>query len=510
MKGSIANQVYKIIKSEGIQSVADLYKRFPDVSKETVRGALFSSKVKIKNQTFPTFAEFVNAEAYPGPSKIITNEWVGILKHQAEIFPIFEANDNTMLNWPRGVGKTWVVAWYIEYTMKYYGWAWLYLSLTEVRNQVADWVHTWAFKAGLLTRENRVAGSRVDSYQKFSIENEGRFEAHSVLAKGILGFHGLNIALDDIIDIQHQSHPSDQLKLQRQWNSTISKIGRGDVTEEGRMGKIIVVGTRKFKGDFLEYLTTQFGDDMFVDIKTPYNADGSLLAPELHTFEFLDTMKHRDIVSWHSEMMQNPHPIEGGDWDKVHYAIGYTGKFDYDWACISVDRATTQNKTSDYTGFVVVLREKGTYNYFVLQDLTDRMTFEDTKNKIEEVYDYLRKVFLECGVIIRMEKQGGGEDLYNSANTQNYKWAQHCNLVHSNRPKEDKIRDALGTAETINKVKFLKNIVFIENLKKSKVVEQVRTFPGCLAFEDDAVDALSMAIMELEDQYIVKEKWRFY
>ena len=498
---SVASQVYDILKAEGTLPVRTLYKRFPDVAKGTIRPARARAIEKIKNETNPTFIEFVNAEAWPRPNKQISNEWVGILDHQAVIFDVFEANDNTMLNWPRGIGKTWVVVWYIEYTMKYYGWSWLYLSLTDVRFQVAQWIWTWASEQRLLDRTTRAANSRRDSYQKFQIENGARFEAHGVTGKVIMGFHGYNIAMDDIISKDHQYYPSQQRDLENRWNTNISYITRG---------KLIVVGTRKFKMDFLEYLVLQFGDDMVLDLKTPYNEDGSLLAPQLHTQKFLDAMKRRDITSFLAEMMQDPKPIEGGDWDNVHFTIAPTGKFDYDWACISIDRATTKNKTSDYTGFIVILREKGRYNYLILQDLTDKLSFEETKDKIEEVYNYLDKAFLDCGVMVRMEKQGGGEDLYNSAKTQNYKWANHCNLVHSNRPKEDKIRDALGTAETINSTKYLKNVKVVENLKKSKVVEQIRTFPGCLAFEDDAVDAFAMGIMELEDKYINDlEGWKF-
>ena len=498
---SIASQVYKIIKKEGTLPVKALYERFPNTCKATIRGALHSSEKKLESQTNPTFSEFVNAEAWPRPSKEITNEWVGILDHQAEIFTVFEANDIVMLNWLRGGGKTWVVAWYIEYTMKYYGQSWLYLSLTEVRYRVAQWVYTWAFTEGLIsTSADGPSYDRRNSYQKFEIENGARFEAHSVTSKAILGFHGYNIIMDDVIDKQHQARPSMQRDLENQWNYTLSKITRG---------KLIIVGTRKFKMDFLEYLIIQFGDALVLDIKTPYNEDGSLLAPELHTIEYLDAMKARDIVSWFAEMMQEPKPIEGGDWDNVHYTLSHSGKLDYDWAVIAIDRATTQNKTSDETGFVVILRERGKYKYVILRDLTSKMTFEFTKDKIQEVYDQLRDFFLECGVIVRMEKQGGGEDLYNSALTTNYKWASHCHLVHSQRNKEDKIRDALGSAEEINKTKFLKNVKVVENLRGSKVVEQIRTFPGCLAYQDDAIDAAAMGIMELEDMYLTNKKWSF-
>ena len=112
-----------------------------------------------------------------------------------------------------------------------------------------------------------------------------------------------------------------------------------------------------------------------------------------------------------------------------------------------------------------------------------------------------------------MEKQGGVDDMYSSAKTFGMKWANHAIMVHSNRNKEEKIRDALGTAEIVSdgskKIKYLKHTKFMHNLSNSQLVEQIRTFPGCMAFNDDAIDCYAMGLMELEKKNKNLSYWRF-
>jgi len=297
-----------------------------------------------------------------------------------------------------------------------------------------------------------------------------------------------------------KERPDKERQLELVWGSTMENINPK---------KLIIVGTRKFKGDFYDFLMGMYGDTMAIVVWTPWREDGTLRCPEKWTEDRLEKKKSvLPAYMWYAEYMQDPKPMEGGDWDDVDYDTPLHHDY-YDYVCIIIDRATTKNKTSDYTGFIVVLKERDKWNYLVIKDYTGRYGFEELKQKIESVYGIIRVQYPSSNVIVVLEKQGGGDDLYDSARSQSYGWTKHCVLYHSSRPKEDKIRDSLGTAEIRDGKKILKNIKFLPELKNSMVVEQVRTFPGCMAFNDDGIDALSMGIDELDKRNYNNTNWVF-
>jgi len=277
-------------------------------------------------------------EAIPEPIDVDTGEFKGVLWYQEEGFEIIEYNDNILILWPRGHGKTWLLAWYIEWNMKHSVYKAMYLSITDVINDVADWVYEWAFANNLLAEGDNVDKTiRRSTPKNFRLTNGSKFKIFSIMDKKIRGKHDYTIFLDDIIEEGSLTHPSYQRMLERRWNSTISKM---------RRQKLVIVNTRVYEGDFIEYLVKQFenkqkimnqkkpGDtykwDLYIDLRTPFlpappdepsdaegfwideNGERLLLAPELYTLEHFEAMEADDYESFMAEMMQNPTSIRGG------------------------------------------------------------------------------------------------------------------------------------------------------------------------------------------------------
>lgn len=333
------------------------------------------------------FAEFVRLRGNPRTS--------GLLAHQINLFRSVMQNEKSLILMPRGHGKTWWVCFFIEYIMEVHGESVLYLSWTDIKNQVSLWVFQYFASRNLLSEQK---GS-INTFKHFTLSNGAQFHTYSTTGREMLGFHNYVIIADDPIDMSFKERPQKESMVELIWSSTVANITAHEVSI---VPKMIIIGTRKFKGDFYDFATEMYQEDLNIIKSTPWNEDGTLLCPELWTEEMLEKRKREiGVYMFSAEFMQDPKPVEGGDWDDVQYISQHGGKFAYDKAIISVDRATTQNAKSDYTGFVIILRERSsTRECVVLEDLTGKYDFETTKNKIQETYDYLRQTLLDCSVMV--------------------------------------------------------------------------------------------------------------
>lgn len=495
-------------------------------------------------------------EAIPEPVDETTGEEIGILWYQLQGFRFIEENDNVLILWPRGHGKTWLLAWYIEWCMKHSTYKCMYLSITDVINDVADWVFDWADANGLLASgQKKSTGSKTvrrDTPVSFNLKNGSKFKIFSVKDKKIRGKHGYTIFMDDVVEEGSQTHPSYQLELQRRWNKTISKM---------RRNKLIIVNTRVYQGDFIEYLMVQFDKKfqvmqkarpqdanrwkLHVDIKTPYlhskdkewyirnnysesvmppfgeaDIEGLvlhedkrvLIAPELYTHEHFEAMQAEDLESFMAEMMQDPTPLSGKRWKSVKFKDQIKDMHEYDLMFYYIDRATTTNDTSDYTGWLQGLREKakqrernGPYiaKRLIINDFTDHITMEELMYRLSKDIDLFHRRWSYISIIIIIEKQGGGDDFYASIQTRSEfehegkkikNYIRECAIVHpetSTGDKGQRIRNRLGGPLDNYLIRFLKS------LQGSMVVKQVLDHP----YNDkiDALDALSF------DFYIMRD-----
>ncbi len=195
---------------------------------------------------------YYDGEAEPKPEDEETREETGILLYQLAGFKFIEEHDNILILWPRGHGKTWLLAWYIEWNMKHSLYKAMYLSITDVYNDVADWVYDWADINGHIPEAHKAKGAQSQRRQtpkSFTLKNGSKFKVFGVMDKKVRGKHGYTIFMDDVIEEGSERNPSRQRDLERRWNATLSKM---------RRGKLIIVNTRVYKGDFIEYLINQF------------------------------------------------------------------------------------------------------------------------------------------------------------------------------------------------------------------------------------------------------------
>lgn len=514
----------------------DLDKLFPDAKMTTLReylrrvhrkldamkllGLKTLEKPKLKAKysgKIPTFKEFVETEAIPKPIHRKTKQFVGILDYELEGYELFEKYDEICLLWPREHGKTWLVAWYIEYKMKYFGENFIYLSITRMRNRVANWVWQFCHINNLLQANPNIKRGMISTYQHFELKNGAIFEVYRFLDKEVLGMHNFTIVTDDIVDKRWQSQRAEQEKALDYWNFTLGYIGRN---------KLIIVGTRKFEGDLLELILEEHEGFMHVDKRTPYKQckcaelnlnelgifdycdickEQSLLAPEIHTQEEFEKKKKKSIFAWNAEMMQNPFPKTGEAWDVGEFGYQFETQIPYIWYYdtffIYIDRATTLKKTSDYTGCIMGIREIKTGVRLITHDFTGNISINDLHLLVNETVSIWRSKYEHMQIYLIVEKQGGGDDFLTLISTQSFfldkgekipnKIREICIIreITSTGKKHFRIQNRLHAPLT-NKM-----IQFVSNLKNSELMKELETFPYCAKL--DAIDALSMGDWEI-------------
>lgn len=329
-------------------------------------------------------------EALPEPIDEITDEFLGIQEFQVEAIITYRDNHNILNIWGRGLGKTWKSSWIIEFVQKHECDKFLYFSLTDIAFIVANWVYLWAQNNNAIIDDDTVkvkkkVTGRKDSYQKFSLINGARFEVHGIRTSSTLGYHGWIIIFDDIIDISHKRLKKLQISLQNRWNSQYSKY---------RRKKFIMDNTRKFEGDFFDYMIDQFEKKgkafkkrkgyypnkykLFIDLKTPYtdlqysgdiegyrefirktNKDqipydeNNIIAPWYDPDDF-EIMKLEDWESFQAEMMGNPKALEGGmvKPSDILYVQRPNFAHGVQMGGTGVDCASTEDESNDYTGII--------------------------------------------------------------------------------------------------------------------------------------------------------------
>jgi len=502
------------INREKEQIIESLKKNYDPTTKTFRNQKEAEKKAKLPSK-IPTFKEFVETEAIPKPIHRKTKEWIGLLDYEEEWYELIEKYDEIALLEPREFGKTWVVCWYIEYRMKYFGENFLYLSLTRIRFRVANWIYIWAYQQGLLA-DSQTKYSRVSTYHQFEFKNGARFEEHKYMSKDILGYHNWTIVLDDIVDKKWETYQAKQREAEEYYDYTLQWIGRN---------KLIIVNTCKFEGDLLQYIIEENKDTMHVDRRTPYRRcqcekpnindrglydyceicdDKSLLAPSLHTQEELERKKQKNLFAWYAEMMQDPHPITGKVWSEIHTIREAKTPYvkHYDLFFIYIDRATTLKKSSDYTGCIMGLRERETSIRLITHDYTDHIPLENLLVLINEILADIKAKYNHMSCYLIIEKQGGGDDLLTMIKTRKSfevggsltknTIENHTIIIpiSSTGNKRLRIQDRLH-APLING-----KIMFVDNLRKSELVNEILTFPYCSKF--DAIDALAMGDFEIQ------------
>jgi len=484
-------------------------------------------------------------EAVPEPVDEITEVYMGITDYQVDFILTYRDYFNLLMIWFRGAGKTWVITWIIQFVMKYRGEKVLYFSLTDVAFTVANWVYIWAENNDAVVDTSTVISSkkvsgRRSTYQKFSLINGARFEVHQIRTSSTLGYHGWVIIMDDVIDEQHKRLPHLQKALQMKCDHQYFKI---------RRIKLVFLNTRKFAGDFFDWVIDQFEKKsmayaskrgkaaqkytLLLDLKTPYtecqfsgNIDSyrtfirklekkqirydplNVLAP-WYTPEDFEAMKLENLKSFHAEMMGNPRPLEGGNWQREDLRfLSHFEQFDYEAICISIDPAWSLSETADASGIIIQgLKEKlfqGRRQYTVFKAFEKKMKAKAWKETdkfgkeiiheglldfIEEQFKWVKVNFTQVRqIIVVFETNSGGQILIDIARAEsdNYSFAGHIiddsEIAFTKMEKVERIDTELYDC--------IKNgdMEFMDYLDDSILIDQILTFPDCKT--DHAIDAL--------------------
>ncbi|HEC64756.1 hypothetical protein LCGC14_0371290 [marine sediment metagenome] len=356
----------------------------------------------------------------------------------------------------------------------------------------------------------------------------------------------LLIFIDDPIDETFRKERHKELKVETKYNSTIANINAE---------KVINSGTRKFSEDFFYFLDLKYKKklrkylrrthlctpnveelDIFahidftkLDTKAPryhefmelvlskaldhpcyngfledhdpgYLPGGSpaenLLCPERwNEQKFKDKREEIGEYWWHAEYEGNPHPITGAVWDKIFYVPHWDDWTHYDHSFVSVDRATTTNLKSSWTGISVFIRDGRDGSKIVLKDLTGQYDFETCLEIVETQVAWLKDVFAHAKCHVVIEKQGGGDDFIASAEHRRFKFAKYIVPFSQTRDKLERIKDYLRLP--IKKGDQANGVRFLDSQRNTELVHEILEFPYPVRL--DAIDSLATGIKVSED-----------
>jgi hypothetical protein len=358
----------------------------------------------------------------------------------------------------------------------------------------------------------------------------------------------LLIIIDDPIDETFRQERWKETKLEDKFNSTIANINPD---------KLIIAGTRKFEEDFFYFIDLKYRDKMgtyerrthlctpniedldifnFIDFSKINKEDPkyqdfvllllekaqdhpcynpkldkpdprfkphappseNLLCPERWTEEQLyEKRKEIGEYWWYAEYEGEPHPITGAVWDKVYYGTHWEHWKFYNLIGIFIDRATTTNVGSSWTGITIAVRDWEN-NKLVIKDLTGQYDFEDCLQVVEDQYTWIKRTFLNTKFIVVVEKQGGGDDFISSAEKRKFKFAPFMRPVHQSKDKIERIKDYLRVPINEGQVRFL------DTLRNSELMKEIMEFPYPVRL--DAIDSLATGIKEMEQIPCINRK----
>ncbi len=456
---------------------------------------------------------------------------------------------------PREHGKSILLSIEMQYALMFDNFDLLYMGWTDRRKEVAEMVYNFGVKYGLIMTD------KCTSPFHFKFKNGARFDCYLITSKDVLGKHevgdlkryedlteedfaGLDdefraiietkaletkskhrklwLAVDDPLDISFMHERHKEESLERRFDSTLYSINPD---------KWSFTGTKKFQGDFFDFLEEKFGPKLKQFKFQPILPNGALLCPERYTYPGLSTYDEDRVAgkkdlyeikadigqyAWSSEWCQDPHPITGEVFKTFNMIDHLEPEQNYNMICIVVDRATTKGPKSDYTGIVVIGRlsqknkrkKDDPWVFDILDDLTGKYTIVEVANLIEKHYAYYKSRYTHVQkLFIAVEKQGGGDDFYTMSHSFKYKFAEALsseNLIHTTRNKHTKIKDILKAPINNTGKHYLR---IPNNLKGSELYDEITQFP--YSAKVDAIDALAMGLfecMKYDDEFLSLEE----
>ena len=487
-------------------------------------------------------------EAFPPPIDA-SGKYLGILYYEAEIMTLmfmvmgmYGHRAAMAILMPRGHGKTYIEDYFNGMMLKYFGYNVMLLSVTNARRKVGNWIYKWSNKQKYLDKV--VKGAKQNTYNHFELTNGSRLDIYDYMSEELVGEHNYIIVFDDFIKKDWQRLPGTNEKAREQFQSNINFIIR--------IG-LFAFGTRKFEGDPLQYLIETIEDIVVIKmspfVECPHgnkNKDGTfdpcpicrdecLLAPELHTYDGLMKKMVEDYESWYSEMMQNPHPMEGGMVDKKD--LGWVNErpffTDVQMCGIAVDSTESDLDSNDMCGITMAVMGTKDNTELKIEEMeitfldadVRKMPFRSCNDRkgvlqrgimetIGEMVKFLELNYAHIPIIIAIERKGGGIFIIKEArtNAKEYWWHKYI-IGEKDKGKKYDISGAederLGinhseekVARVFSELRFpikKQQVKFLESLYGSEFMVQLLSFPK--GRHDDGPDSAGMLKSELAKRW---------
>lgn len=473
--------------------------------------------------------------------------YIGILKYEIEILTlIFTLKgmgcENVMILAPRGHGKTYIEGWENQTDMKWFSRNIMLLSETNARLKVGNWIYVWALKNGYLKDPEKF--SRKMTYQHFELLNGARMDIYKYSKEDLVGEHDYVLKMDDTVKKKWHSRPTENEKMIEHFQSNINMILRTGLED---------FGTRKFEGDPLQHRMEHVKDMVVIKlspfIRCPHdnlNSQGTydpcsicrdlaLLAPEIHGHDALMDKMEEDYDAWFSEMMQDPHPREGGMVEESDIAYENRPYFaDTKLWGIGVDVAENWDDSllADMSAVISCAmwfekdeKEREMRRFTFMTEDVRRMPFRTTKDKngretrgiIETIDKVVKKMVIDypnVPFIIAIERTGPGLVLIEQVLREHKEWSWHKHVISDKGIavkwiSPGKANVPLGIKHQTEKIPRINSELrhsikqgqtrFTHNLEDTTFMTQLLSFPK--GKHDDGPDAAGMIKDELNRRW---------
>lgn len=490
------SELYSRLNAETVREKACVRRarcQYNKLTKKTTVLELLKLKLPSKEKAHICNDDFIEFSKNCYPFNSIWNWQYDLYKHLEEHFM-------SLVICPRDHGKSILLVMYIEYLLDAKKKDVLLLGWTDRVKRMSFFIYSYFVTHKLISDSKLIKNTP----NHFMTDDGARFDCYGVRDKAILGMHPdsneLIMIIDDPMDESFETNPSKERDLEYRWESTIANINPT---------KIIICGTRKFEGDFLEYIGKQYKETIKVFHKTPVNTDGTLLCPERWTHEKL-AKKRAEIGEYRysAEYLGDPQPLTGGVWteDDLHWASKLKKYSEYEIIMISVDPAWTTNEDSDYTSIEIIYKGKEIdkkREYIVFDDISGKFTFNSILDRIEHAFNDHSNMYPHVRIIIAIEINGGGKLLVDQAHAKGYNFAPFILEVKNTRNKDERIM-VLDVPIKNGTIKLM------EDIKKKELYWELLKYPNTK--KKDALDALAMGFIELEKMrkrvfMIKRQKW---
>ena len=200
-----------------------------------------------------------------------------------------------------------------------------------------------------------------------------------------------------------------------------------------------------------------------------------------HTFEELEAIRQADRYTFSGQYMQEPAPLEGGEWRKDWFQIINKAEIpnNINWEMF-IDGAYTKDTKNDPTGIQISGKgEDG--NLYILKSIDKYLEMPELKN-------FISSFVLSCGVTINLilvEPKASGKSLVQLLRREtNFNVAE----LSTNFVRYSKIERARASSPFIEGGR----VFLVQDNWNDAFIQQVSTFPN--AKHDEHIDVTSYAI----------------